>query len=522
MKGSLSLLGVLALLSLGLLAGAQAVIGAGEEDVRIQETVLMGDPAAARGIQVSAHYEYDWRLHWLSRFPAGHAEALETEFTWSAVRGNINYIHRGGRLSVNLVPQGRIYLQAGDELEESLREYSATALLPLVRRAIDEALDHGITAEADGDYEASLPLEECCDYLPISFGTWEIPFLTPDEESMLADYFRIPIPPDTRAKVLVSWLDPEVWYSVSITLEDYTVDVSCDTVFLDGNGNDLLFAIGLGATDLPMDGSLIPGGWGIYRLTCAINERGELLPPSLTTVYSPPARERILRFWASGDKSQLFLLTRRPDDMLCLTVLDGETVAPRQTLELFPCALGALLEVQEDGEYWYADTLMLKEPYQGEDFMAILSGYSLFLPESTVHRPEESRLLPQLALLVQQPDGSWQVRFTDELWTLQEQGLALVRDSSLQMDFDGRRLALIFQSSPGAVLAVWDGTELACMLSYSHSLTDTYSAADNVNGCYPVYNQPWTVAFSPVSVWPDSEPKADMSSVTPRPGEMGK
>ena len=82
-KGALTVLSVLALLSCLLLAGASGAIGPTGGDVHIEETVLAGDPAAVQGLEMSAEYQCEYQMHWLTRFPVGRLEEQETEFSYT-------------------------------------------------------------------------------------------------------------------------------------------------------------------------------------------------------------------------------------------------------------------------------------------------------------------------------------------------------------------------------------------------------------------------------------------------------
>ena len=76
-----------------------------------------------------------------------------------------------------------------------------------------------------------------------------------------------------------------------------------------------------------LDGSGIPGGWGIYRLSPG---------GDLETVYSIPNGGRAMAFWSDGDGT-LFLLTEEKGAAL-LTLLDAATLTLVAAWELFPAA----------------------------------------------------------------------------------------------------------------------------------------------------------------------------------------
>ena len=79
-----------------------------------------------------------------------------------------------------------------------------------------------------------------------------------------------------------------------------------------------------------LDGSGIPGGWGIYRLSSG---------GDLETVYSIPNGGRAMAFSGRIGDGPLFLLTKEKGAVL-LTLLDVDTLTPVATQELFPAGGG--------------------------------------------------------------------------------------------------------------------------------------------------------------------------------------
>ena len=82
-----------------------------------------------------------------------------------------------------------------------------------------------------------------------------------------------------------------------LTLDSSLLTLQADCV---STGEGVLFALCAGGSMAKaLDGSGIPGGWGIYRLSPG---------GDLETVYSIPNGGRAMAFWSDGDGT-LFLLT---------------------------------------------------------------------------------------------------------------------------------------------------------------------------------------------------------------------
>ena len=497
-KGALTILSVLAVLSCLLLAGVGGAIAPTGGDVYVEETVLAGDPAAAQGLYVSAEYHCEYQMHWRTRFPVGHLEEQETEFSYTTAGTGFRVYPYDIGLQVGLY-DSNYFLSLHDDGELEPRGSNQSRILPLVEEVVKNAIPHeGPEPLNDYFYAESIPLEDRFDDLPLSFQTWHVPFLLDEQLNVLEDYFRIPIPQGLTLRFAVA--HGSSWYCVDVGLVGETLELGCDTVVLDEeNREDLLFAISLEHCSVPLDGSLIPGGWGIYRLTCVKDENQVLQTPKLATVYTVPQGERVFRFWASQDKRDLFLLTLGEDQMLRLTVLDGETFAPRQTLDLFLYPQGqAVTFPGEEGYSPYVKHLTLCRIFQEEDYLAIPTTYDYYSRSYmadngagvTVWDAEgESAAAPpvgldemcaQLALVVRDEDGAWRLRFVADTSTLEREGMSMDIQGSYSdrnhIAFDGTRLALtgISTQYDSAYVAVWSGPELDFLGTYRHSLERSY------------------------------------------------
>lgn len=523
-KGALTVLSVLALLSCLLLAGASGAIGPTGGDVHIEETVLAGDPAAVQGLEMSAEYQCEYQMHWLTRFPVGRLEEQETEFSYTTSETGYRIFSFEDGLEIDFFEEGTTFYFSVDGMGEL---YSISGREPCVLPLYQEVVERARAQRSDEElqeegYVEEIRLEDKYDYLPLTFRTWHIPFLVDEHVFVLEDYFRIPVPEELILRFSVGH---GTWYSVGASLMQGTMELDAHTVILDEeNREDLLFAVSLENCGLPLDDSLIPGGWGIYRLTCVKDENQSLQPPELATVYSVPEGERVFRFWASEDKKDLFLLTHGEDQMLRLTVLDGETFAPRQTLELFSYPEGQIAAFPSpDGNDTYYKWLALGSVFQGEDYFVLPTSYNnlRYISRSTVSADGNvvwysemedvdsapvglDEMCACLALVVREDDGSWRVRFVADTSLLEREGLGIGETDNRfasyhgpDMAFDGTRLAIAgngINGSGAPYAAVWNGPELDFLATYHHSLEDSY--LPTVPYCGPAEaSPPWKVTW---------------------------
>ena len=196
-----------------------------------------------------------------------------------------------------------------------------------------------------------------------------------------------------------------------------------------------------GALAGALDGSGIPGGWGLYWLDGAGR--------TLETRWSLPAGERPAGFQADGDT--LFFLSR-DGETAWLYLLDRGSFELRQRLELFP------LDSAADNPVWHLD---------GEaGFAAVLSPGG------------------GLAVLARDDAGSWGLAFTADASALEGLDCSPPYQelrwgaSGLDWAFDGERLAVTGPYYGGGAYdwytAVFADGELAWLGAYSTPLGRSY------------------------------------------------
>ena len=251
-------------------------------------------------------------------------------------------------------------------------------------------------------------------------------------------YFPIPVPEGLAMEIIMTPdASGQLLSACFLTLDSSLLTLQADCV---STGEGVLFALCAGGSMAKaLDGSGIPGGWGIYRLSPG---------GDLETVYSLPNGGRAMAFWSDGDGT-LFLLTEEKGAVL-LTLLDAATLTPVATQELFPAAEGAphpQVFPQSDGSFCLLSA---------GDFLAVLNRRS----------------------------GAWVVDFTADTSLQSSLGCPLSTPSSrLSLCYDGTRLAITGpcpSTKSEYFLAVYTADGLEYLGGYTSSLYGNHPP-----DCYP-------------------------------------
>lgn len=431
MRRSVSLILLLALLSAGVLAGSTLALYGKGDQVTVTTRTLAGDPSAAEGLTVNLPLVLEDCLFWDISFPADHPEQAVTQFRYDP-EGEPP-VYTKGNPSVSLLMDHSIVddrdpLGGGNDPRWiAMLEELATGMRPDSQRHCTATLT---------DYMECWPMEA---YLP------DCPLSSQVLNQLVTDYFLIPIPQDYEAEFeltadsqgtltrAVCYGDDRYRFQGSTwcfeTPQGYLFTFS--NTYYDWEQNESLL----------LDGSRLPAGWGLYRLTV----NGDSTGGQLETVYSLPEGSEILDFLAAGDQSAYFLLTRE-DGMLRLRVFD-RSAALQNTFDLLPMG-------------------------EGDHYMQTYSGGDFLVPIVYGESPGSYRL----AVAAPGSQG-WQPHFTFSLAEQAALGLGGIshQDTSwcpLAMDYADGRLA-IRDKNGGAnfSLAVYDGGKLAYLGTYESSLT---------------------------------------------------
>ena len=327
MRKSLLLFLLLVALSAGLLAGACAAVQGRRETVSYRTEPLAGDPTAADGVELTWVSTCGYHLFWHSTFPAAAPEEAETRFSYSGQKQS--WIIELDEDVLGLSPGLNFLDIAPDSPSTGLRalwaELSAqTSPLPGDETYTEHNGLISIKREIQlADYLTDFPLS--ADRLAYTawaadreFGTSQYDTSINAEEltRRFRAYFPIPVPEGLAMEIsMTPDASGQLLSAHFLTLDSSLLTLQADCV---STGEGVLFALCAGGSMAKaLDGSGIPGGWGIYRLSPG---------GDLETVYSIPNGGRAMAFWSDGDGT-LFLLTEEKGAVL-LTLLDAATRAP--------------------------------------------------------------------------------------------------------------------------------------------------------------------------------------------------
>lgn len=298
MRKSLLLFVLLTALSAGLLAGACAAVQGRREAVSYRAEILAGDPAAADGVELTWVSTCGYHLFWHSTFPAAAPEEAETRFSYSGQKQS--WIIELDEDVLGLSPGLNFLDIAPDSPSTGLRalwaELSAqTSPLPGDETYTEHNGLISIKREIQlADYLTDFPLS--ADRLAYTawaadreFGTSQYDTSINAEEltRRFRAYFPIPVPEGLAMEIsMTPDASGQLLSAHFLTLDSSLLTLQADCV---STGEGVLFALCAGGSMAKaLDGSGIPGGWGIYRLSPG---------GDLETVYSIPNGGRAMAFW---------------------------------------------------------------------------------------------------------------------------------------------------------------------------------------------------------------------------------
>ncbi|MCF2670385.1 hypothetical protein JQM60_04465 [Butyricicoccus pullicaecorum] len=442
MRKALALTLILTLLAGGGLCAAFYAVDRNRDTVELTVSPLAGDPSEAEGLSAVIHADYDRRLFWDTAFTAGQEGDAQTVFTFEPSRRRYTreYGYPGVRIDGVLWPLGP---ESEGGLGEAYRDLQAHTEPNAERTEIIRVADYYET------YPLAVQLDFPNAYVRWEF--WDIDDTTDprfDAERHILqtfeDCFRIPVLPDEQYEISVR-LDEkgEIVGSgggstagEAFIMETHSVltDSACYFTF-DAHAGE----------GTQMDTSLLTHGYGIYRLPYdkALTENGDvegILVDEMTNVFPLDPADVLLDFAQSPDGSRLLLHQVR-NGAYVLTVIDLQTMTALQTLSV--CDLPA-------DSYWIGVN-------RNEDFLAVL------LPGQ------------QLALLAQNADGTYDLRFLVPVWN-GDGDAPFYLEQNTAMAYDGKRLAAapVVWNREGAdirfCLTVYDETGLIYCGEYRSSL----------------------------------------------------
>lgn len=477
MKKALALFTVLILLCAVCISFAGTEINKARDQVRFSETILYGDVSAIEGVTVRRLAQYDDHLLWDSVYRAGQEPSVTTDFTFSAEPFERDHVFRAKGVTLDNYAEHSVDFL---EFENSMPDGREPRGLEVAYKELYDSAPANVEVSKYvylRDYYEYYPINILLDLPGYSFYTYEMSWLyedywdKPEEEwperlregqriqEAFENYFRIPV------------------------LEDHTTNI---TLRKDENGNIVMHGGGgskdnTDAFNMYSDGiiaekacyfafdnrtnfgkiidtSLIPGGYGIYRLPYHTEEiepgsgrTGMETTPvieveKLETVYKLDPEMRFCNLDLSVDQSKLLLMTVE-NGMYVLTVIDADSAELLQRLEIAECS-------EEGGYYWGR--------YIYEDFTVLELSNN------------------QLVLLTTNDSGLYDIEFVVKTQDLEPDKKLYYLNDEAVMDWNGKKLVIAgdvydnyyYRENCGFYLAAYDDSGMLFYGEYASSLDD--------------------------------------------------
>lgn len=378
------------------------------DEVMVYEKLRHGDASAAEGLSMTVRTDYDNHLFWDTEYTAGFSGLTESSYRISVQKDYGEWPdteYRG------------IDLMSEDEYGDFFNEHVEVAGLGLAYREL------WLETPAGEEREKIVYLKDYLDYYPIC-GELSVPgsemFFYGNSEfydvnwygySKLNEYFKIPVMEDETRYISVRKNangsiggrgggsgDGDAYYFWTQAV------VLPDAVYFTINNRT--------SQERIVDTSLIPGGYGIYRLPYSEEKGGSVDFDSLSTVKSLDEEFNIIYMFTDEPKEKIILVGADYEAVKML-VIDAETMETLQEIVL-----------TSDGNVgcW--------EYFDGGDFLA----FSL----------QDDRL----ALVERQENGEYILRFVVEDTA---EGTLYNRYNPEYMAWDGERLAVSGFKSPNNI-----------------------------------------------------------------------
>ena len=339
MRKALAIFLALIILGTGCMCYGAAKIIPQRDDVQFTEEIIYGQKSAIQGTEVKIKAEYDNKLHWETTYTPGDQPQTSTEYTYSPVDVDQECVSKG-MLDMNN------YFDIDWGWDDPNNKY------PGLNRAYKELVD---ATPAGSEKSATIRLKNYEDYYPIHtiislpmgeghFDSETQIYYSRQEENgtvsieyslqYLKEFFKIPII-DTESMDLTVFKDEagnvttshsgssEVGDAYSMYTESvYTHNAGYFTFNTRTNQGEII------------DTSLIPGGYGIYRLPYHHDEDNIVYfkENDISMVYPLDPSVHVKGLLTDPADENLLLFTRE-DTSNFLTVIDIETMETVQRLD---------------------------------------------------------------------------------------------------------------------------------------------------------------------------------------------
>ncbi len=448
MRKALIILVVLFVISLGAGVWVWSDIDRVDDEVIIEENVRYGDMAAAEGLSMDIHTLYDYNLFWDTHFESGQSGLQQSSFLATAKK---NYDF------------GEPYY-SGIELHSMLNYFRDVEELGPDCTGLDKAFyELYQQLEPSGYSEKTIWLKDYMDYYPIG-GNLSMPgvdmFFEGDEEfwgevnssevhKQLNEYFKIPVLENEDYWISLG-LDENGRINTrgngtadkgGVMGETNSYDLYTDSVIMP---DAIYFTINnrTAVDGVLADTSLIPGGYGIYRIPYSLTDGVVNVDfDSLSTVKQ--LDEQFHTVYIMSDEAQeKLIVVGDTNDRLSMLVIDAATMETEQDIEL---------DTGDELHCWQYE--------RGEGF------FMFYLKDN------------RMALVERQPSGEYLLRFTIHDIAAEEM---YNRYNISDVAWNGEKLALCGFKSFGDrdwryvadfYYAVYDETGLVCFVDCDSSLS---------------------------------------------------
>lgn len=350
MRKSLIITSLLLLLSLGGIYAVHAGVNANKDAVTLDEIIMYGDKSSAEGLVINVGTHCNYQLFWDTVYRVGNETQIKTDFRFSQKQEYQQHERIYNGVEFGIPDSGGLSASGGIDLEDEghfIDSYFYSTK--------DLYKDVASRTEVGQTHSERLYLKDYYDFYPLAASIdfpnyhWDMRQErgTPDQSSeddsrplteMIGEYFRIPILDSHRLEVSISKNDkgfitemdisPVDGSGVNLWTTSIVTDNACYFTFNNQAQNGEL-----------LDLSLIPDGYGLYRLPLTKAEGDQNLRVSLEQlemVYALDLQVHITELKLTEDKSRLLLMTRE-DGAYYLTVLDAVTAQELQKLKVIDC-----------------------------------------------------------------------------------------------------------------------------------------------------------------------------------------
>lgn len=343
MKKSFAIFSLLLACCLGFAAYLHFSLLAEKENVIFEDTILYGNADTVEGLTVSIDSAYQRHQFWKTVYKAGSHPQVSSDYTFYATEQSYNYKHEN---TVSMSIDVENYYFDENESRDSYDGINLAVYDLYQETGYNETKTMTVQLKDYYDYyplELSIVLDNI-DY----YWNWNTVYegVSPLESPEYADYlflnnfFRIPIIEDDTRLLELSKSGGSLYYT-SISYED-----TKEPYYFQSYGaitkDAFLFTFSLNADNsgTTYDTSLIPGGYGIYRIPYETEQKTNYVKTTvnvqkLSMAYPLDKDIEILNMATTSDQSRIILIyTDGQDSNTKITLIDSSTMQEIQTIIL--------------------------------------------------------------------------------------------------------------------------------------------------------------------------------------------